>query len=48
MRPSFYSSYEEFERQELRSSSKLGFTLDEMIEETVFDGELEFDQIDEE
>lgn len=48
MRPSFYSSYEEFEREELRSSSRLGFSLDELIEETTFDGELEFDQIDEE
>ena len=43
MRPSFYKSYEEFEREELRSDKRVGFSLDDLIEESVFDGQLEFD-----
>lgn len=49
MRPqSFYRSFEEFEREELRPSTKVGFSLDDLIEETSFDGELEFDQYEDE
>jgi hypothetical protein len=43
MRPSFYKSFEEFEREELRPSNRIGFCLDDLIEETAFDGELDFD-----
>ena len=43
MRPNFYSSFEEFQREELRSGNRIGFSLDDLIEETNFDGELEFD-----
>lgn len=43
MRPSFYRSFEEFEREELRPGNRIGFSLDDLIEETSFDGELDFD-----
>ncbi|MGZ3422660.1 MAG: hypothetical protein ACXWUG_14160 [Polyangiales bacterium] len=48
MRPSFYRSFEEFEREELRPGNRIGFSLDDLIEESVFDSELEVDQVDEE
>jgi hypothetical protein len=48
MRPSFYRSFEEFEREELRPGNRIGFSLDDLIEETAFDGELEFDSEEEE
>ena len=48
MRPSFYRSFEEFEREELRPGNRIGFSLDDLIEETAFDGELEFDKNEEE
>jgi len=48
MRPSFYRSFEEFEREELRPGNRIGFSLDDLIEESVFDSELELDQADEE
>jgi len=42
MRPNFYRSFEEFEREELRPSrSRVGFSLDDLIEESVFDSESE-------
>ena len=42
MRPNFYRSFEEFEREELRPSrSRVGFSLDDLIEESVFDSELD-------
>jgi hypothetical protein len=47
MRPSFYRSFEEFEREELRPGNRIGFSLDDLIEESVFDSELEVDQVDE-
>lgn len=47
-RPSFYRSFEEFEREELRPGSRIGFSLDDLIEETNFDGELDFDNEEEE
>ncbi len=47
MRPNVYRSFEEFEREELRPSrSRVGFTLDDLIEETVFDGDAETDLFD--
>jgi hypothetical protein len=49
MRPNFYRSFEEFEREELRPSrSRVGFSLDDLIEESVFDSEAEVDEFDEE
>ncbi len=49
MRPSFYRSFEEFEREELRpGNSRIGFSLDDLIEESVFDSEAEVDLFDEE
>ena len=48
MRPSFYSSFEEFEREELRPGNRIGFSLDDLIEETSYDGELDFDNEEEE
>jgi hypothetical protein len=48
MRPSFYRSFEEFEREELRPGNRIGFSLDDLIEESVFDSETEVDEIDEE
>jgi hypothetical protein len=47
MRPNFYKSYEEFEREELRPTrSRIGFSIDDLIEETAFDGELETNLFD--
>lgn len=46
MRPSFYRSFEEFEREELKPGTRVGFSLDDLIEETAFDGELDFDESD--
>lgn len=47
MRPSFYRSFEEFEREELRPGNRIGFSLDDLIEESVFDSELEVDEAEE-
>jgi hypothetical protein len=47
MRPSFYRSFEEFEREELRPGNRIGFSLDDLIEETAFDGELDVDEEEE-
>jgi hypothetical protein len=42
--PKSYRSIEEFEREELRPSFKIGYTLDDMVQETMFDpGDLLFD-----
>ncbi len=49
MRPNFYKSFEEFEREEIRpGSTRVGFSLDDLIEESVFDSETEVDLFDEE
>ena len=48
MRPSFYRSFEEFEREELRPGNRMGFSFDDLIEETNFDSELDFDNEEEE
>ena len=40
MRPNFYKSFEEFEREEIRpAASRVGFSLDDLIEESVFDSD---------
>ena len=36
--PKNYRSIEEFEREELRPQYKVGFSLDDLIQETAFDG----------
>ena len=42
--PKSYRSIEEFQREELRPSFKVGYTLDDMVQETMFDpGDLLFD-----
>lgn len=46
MRPNFYRSFEEFEREELKPGTRVGFSLDEFIEETAFDGELHVEESD--
>ena len=49
MRPNFYRSFEEFEREEIRpGSTRVGFSLDDLIEESVFDSESEVDLFDKE
>ena len=49
MRPNFYKSFEEFEREEIKpGSSRVGFSLDDLIEESVFDSDAEVDLFDEE
>jgi hypothetical protein len=44
MSPRTYSSYAEFEREEIRPNFKIGFSLDD-LEEAAFDHEV-FDDID--
>ena len=40
MRPNFYKSFEEFEREEIRpAASRVGFSLDDLIEESIFDSD---------
>lgn len=46
MRPSFYRSFEEFEREELKPG-RIGFSLDDLIEETSFDSEVDSDEEEE-
>ncbi len=36
--PKNYRSIEEFEREELRSQNKIGFTLEDLVQETIFTG----------
>jgi hypothetical protein len=43
MPPMMYKNYEEFEREEIRSRHRVGFSLDDLIEELSFDAELDFD-----
>ena len=38
--PNFYKSFEEFEREEIRpAASRVGFSLDDLIEESIFDSD---------
>jgi len=42
--PKSYRSIEEFEREELRPSFKVGYTIDDLVQETMFHpGDLLFD-----
>jgi hypothetical protein len=42
--PKSYRSIEEFEREELRPHFKVGYTIDDLVHETMFDpGDLLFD-----
>lgn len=47
--PKNYRNIEEFEREELRSQYKVGFSLEDLVQETMFEGsDLLFDdQVDE-
>jgi hypothetical protein len=36
--PKNYRSIEEFEREELRSQYKVGFSLEDLMQETIFEG----------
>lgn len=55
--PRSYRSIEEFEREEIRPSFRIGFSLEDLVEETAFEGEFgvdgerdefELDEIDDE
>ena len=47
MRPAFYKSFEEFEREEIKpGSTRVGFSIDDLIEESVFDSDSEVDLFD--
>ena len=43
MSPKSYRSFQEFEREEIRPYMKVGFTMEDFVEESSFDGELNFD-----
>ncbi len=47
--PKNYRSIEEFEREELRTQYKVGFSLEDLMQETIFEGSdmLFDDQVDE-
>ena len=36
--PRVYRSFEEFEREELRPQYKVGFSFEDLMQETIFDG----------
>ena len=40
--PKFYRSIEEFEREEIRSGEKCGFSLDDLFQEATFHAEQDF------
>ncbi|MCB9708584.1 MAG: transcriptional regulator [Myxococcales bacterium] len=44
--PKTYRSIEEFEREEIRPSSKIGFSLDDLYQEATFNTEQEFGKED--
>jgi hypothetical protein len=43
-----YRNIEEFEREEIRPSFRIGFSLEDLVQEAEFEGELLFDQQEEE
>jgi hypothetical protein len=45
IRPKRYSSYAEFEREEIRPELKIGFSIDD-LEDAMFEGEVLFDEVD--
>lgn len=42
--PKNFQSYAEFEREILRGSNRIGFSLEDIVEDTSFDAELNFDR----
>ncbi len=42
--PRNFQSFSEFERDYIRTSNRLGMSLEDLMEDTAFDAELEFDQ----
>lgn len=44
--PKTFQSFAEFEREILRSSNRLGLTLEEIVEDTSFDAEIDTDEDD--
>ncbi|QQR88981.1 MAG: transcriptional regulator [Myxococcales bacterium] len=44
--PKHYRSIEEFEREEIRPTQKIGFTLDDLYQEATFNTEQEFSKED--
>lgn len=42
--PRSYRSMEEFEREEIRPSFRIGFSLEDLVEESAFEGELLFEE----
>ena len=44
--PRGYRSMEEFEREEIRPSLRIGFSLEDLVEETTFEGQVLFDELD--
>ena len=42
--PRSYRSIEEFEREEIRPSFRIGFSLEDLVEESAFEGELRFEE----
>jgi hypothetical protein len=43
MMPKTYRSYAEFEREEIRPYLKVGFSMEDLVEESSFESELNFD-----
>lgn len=41
--PRSYRSIEEFEREEIRPNYRIGFSLEDLVEESAFEAELDFD-----
>ena len=44
--PRSYRSMEEFEREEIRPAYRIGFSLEDLVEETAFDGDVEVQELD--
>jgi hypothetical protein len=44
--PKQFTNFAEFERDFLKSERRIGLTLEDMVEDSAFDAELEFDRDD--
>ena len=42
--PKNFQTFAEFEREILRGSNRIGFSLEDIVEDTSFDAELDFDR----
>ena len=42
--PKTFSTYADFEREVLRPNTRMGLTLEDMVEDQSFDAELDFDR----